>query len=119
MGLDPGASAATVPILHFKMGDGSPVQWTGETIEEVGITFHTGATVGPVSLHVGDFFRLREPGSDLVPIAEVRRFWTEMPSGRAMVELRFYYRPEETPQGRLAQHGKVFFAALLHGEALV
>ncbi|XP_056147262.1 AT-rich interactive domain-containing protein 5B-like [Lampris incognitus] len=60
----------------------------------------------PRILSLGDFFFVRCKPEDPICIAEVQLLWEERTSKQLLSSSKLYFLPENTPQGRTANHGE-------------
>ena len=56
---------------------------------------------------LGDFYVVRRDKSQPICIAEFQLIWENIKDGSKLATVKLYFRPEDTPAGRLPQHGEV------------
>lgn len=57
-------------------------------------------------VQLGKFFFARVNKDSPVCVGELQLVWTGKQSHQALVSVRLYYLPEQTPEGRLTHHGQ-------------
>lgn len=65
------------------------------------------------SYKLGDFYFVQTDPRKPVCIAEFQLIWMNLKDGRKLAAAKLYFKPEDTKQGRLPEHGEVWPISML------
>jgi hypothetical protein len=72
-------------------------------------TFYKSIKIGERTFSLGSFMPVKIwPDMEFLSIADVQLLWSDK-NNECLCSLRLYFLPENTPDGRLSQHGEVSF----------
>jgi len=88
-------------------GRAVPFKWHGKPTHRDGRKYYKAFTRDSIDVYTPGCFVTLSSGCESQPdyVGQIESMWEEVDTGSRMVEVRWFYLPEETRQGRLPSHG--------------